>query len=118
MLQAENDDGHPQHSEEFYGFGCSACHEDPDKRDVRLHKNADEFVENLKASVENIATVIPVPHWLHDAHIVDGYRVETTFKSLVYSLFWMHNETINVWSHLFGFFFFHLPIDHYDDQSE
>ena len=37
-------------------------------------------------------------------HILNGYRINyDTWKATVMSLFQMHNETINVWTHMLGF---------------
>ncbi len=37
-------------------------------------------------------------------HILNGYRINyTTWKATLMSLFQMHNETINVWTHFIGF---------------
>jgi adiponectin receptor len=39
--------------------------------------------------------------------ILSGYRINfTTSKSILRSLFLLHNETINVWSHILGVLFF------------
>lgn len=35
--------------------------------------------------------------------ILKGYRINfSTFKLIISSLFKIHNETVNVWSHIFG----------------
>eukprot|EP00698_Gefionella_okellyi_P003259 TRINITY_DN1303_c0_g3_i1.p1 TRINITY_DN1303_c0_g3~~TRINITY_DN1303_c0_g3_i1.p1 ORF type:complete len:326 (-),score=44.20 TRINITY_DN1303_c0_g3_i1:212-1189(-) len=47
-----------------------------------------------------------VPKWLHEPHILSGYRVFFTLKLCVKSLFRVHNETGNVWTHLIGFFIY------------
>jgi predicted membrane channel-forming protein YqfA (hemolysin III family) len=40
-------------------------------------------------------------------HIVSGYRLHHyTYRDALNSLFTIHNESINVWSHLLGAFFF------------
>jgi predicted membrane channel-forming protein YqfA (hemolysin III family) len=38
--------------------------------------------------------------------ILTGYRAKTTFLGCLKSLLVLHNETINIWSHLLGFLFF------------
>lgn len=44
-----------------------------------------------------------VPEFLRDnGFILDGYRVNHTFLSSLHSLFTLHNETVNVWSHFLG----------------
>lgn len=39
----------------------------------------------------------------HILHIEDGYRYSHDFYEAFMSLFKMHNETMNIWSHLLGF---------------
>ncbi|XP_045187985.2 membrane progestin receptor beta-like [Mercenaria mercenaria] len=44
-----------------------------------------------------------VPYVLHEPAILSGYRVlDKDWKYYFFSLFQLHNETINVWSHLIG----------------
>ena len=38
--------------------------------------------------------------------ILTGYRDKTTFLGCLKSLLVLHNETINIWTHLLGFLFF------------
>ena len=38
--------------------------------------------------------------------ILTGYRDQTTFLGCLKSVLLLHNETINIWSHLLGFIFF------------
>lgn len=38
--------------------------------------------------------------------ILTGYRDKTTFFGCLKSVLLLHNETINIWSHLLGFAFF------------
>ncbi|XP_037481827.1 heptahelical transmembrane protein 4-like [Triticum dicoccoides] len=42
----------------------------------------------------------------HDEFILDHYRSEWPVKQAILSAFALHNETINVWTHLIGFFIF------------
>jgi adiponectin receptor len=47
-----------------------------------------------------------IPAWMRgyaNQHIHTGYRVNYTFRMLLRSLFMVHNETGNVWTHLLGF---------------
>lgn len=47
-------------------------------------------------------------HLVDNEFIRRGYRIgyNRSIKSIFLSLFEMHNETINVWSHMLGMFFF------------
>jgi adiponectin receptor len=39
-------------------------------------------------------------------YVLSGYRFYRSTKDCLKSLFKLHNETMNIWSHLLGFFFF------------
>ncbi|XP_074295270.1 heptahelical transmembrane protein 4-like [Silene latifolia] len=48
-----------------------------------------------------------VPGYLRDNEYIKGhYRADWPLKQAFFSIFTIHNETINVWTHLIGFFFF------------
>jgi len=48
-----------------------------------------------------------LPIYLQDnKYILQGYRADFSFTLCVESLFKIHNETLCIWSHLFGFFLF------------
>lgn len=47
-----------------------------------------------------LATLREVPDWLARPHILSGYRVRFAPSLCVKSLFRLHNDTLNVWSHL------------------
>eukprot|EP00048_Salpingoeca_helianthica_P015266 m.225869 g.225869 ORF g.225869 m.225869 type:complete len:544 (-) comp16818_c0_seq1:32-1663(-) len=51
-----------------------------------------------------------LPDWMHDNHhIVTGYRPELrSFRRCFYSMFYIHNETGNIYSHALGALFFCL----------
>eukprot|EP01086_Lenisia_limosa_P017923 TRINITY_DN9428_c0_g1_i1.p1 TRINITY_DN9428_c0_g1~~TRINITY_DN9428_c0_g1_i1.p1 ORF type:complete len:331 (-),score=-0.79 TRINITY_DN9428_c0_g1_i1:57-1049(-) len=44
-----------------------------------------------------------VPSFARDLYITDEYRQDYTFTESLWSLFSMHNETVNIWTHLMGF---------------
>eukprot|EP00741_Cyanophora_paradoxa_P025328 tig00000367_g24447.t1 len=48
-----------------------------------------------------------VPDWLHDNDfILTGYRVRFSIWLCLKSIFRLHNETMNIWTHLLGFALF------------
>uniref|UniRef100_A0A453K318 Uncharacterized protein n=1 Tax=Aegilops tauschii subsp. strangulata TaxID=200361 RepID=A0A453K318_AEGTS len=48
-----------------------------------------------------------LPEWLKDNEYIHGYyRCEWPMKETILSIFSIHNETLNVWSHLVGFLLF------------
>ncbi|KAJ0025101.1 hypothetical protein Pint_08633 [Pistacia integerrima] len=48
-----------------------------------------------------------LPGYLRDNEYILGYyRAEWPLKQILFSLFSIHNETLNVWTHLIGFFLF------------
>lgn len=57
---------------------------------------------------------LPAP-WRESLHILHGYRFTQRYVECVVSICQLHNETCNIWSHLFGFglvaylFFYDLP---------
>lgn len=53
---------------------------------------------------EFIGTYHEAPHYVRDnVHIFGGYRINyNTPWKILKSLFMMHNETLNIWTHLFG----------------
>lgn len=49
----------------------------------------------------------------HNKHIKKGYRINfNTYWKLLKSLFMIHNETINVWTHLIGMLIFFILINY------
>lgn len=58
---------------------------------------ADEYILRTKEET---------PRFLHRDYILSGYRVYFSFPLCLKSLFRVHNETVNVWTHLLGFLYF------------
>ena len=52
----------------------------------------------------HLISVNELPEWMHkDNFILHGYRKsEPSFRRCYESLFYLHNETVNIWSHLLG----------------
>lgn len=53
-----------------------------------------------------IGTMNDAPEFMHKKYIKRGYRINFNNTQLVKSLFMLHNETVNVWTHLIGMFIF------------
>jgi adiponectin receptor len=69
-----------------------------------LHKRPDAAVTNDELPLYHISEI---PEWMADNRfILHGYRAGYTLKMCLRSLLTLHNETMNVWTHLVGFFFF------------
>ena len=58
----------------------------------------------ISSSSKKITHKAFVPTCFHFDHIDYGYRSVETFHDAFLSLFEIHNETMNIWSHLIGFF--------------
>ncbi|KAK4077866.1 uncharacterized protein Triagg1_3560 [Trichoderma aggressivum f. europaeum] len=58
---------------------------------------------------------LPVP-WRHNDHIFHGYRFTESCTYCIRSIFHLHNESFNIWSHLLGCLYF-VKILVYDNPS-
>jgi adiponectin receptor len=58
----------------------------------------------LKRNESFMGKFSDAPHYLQDnEHIVEGYRIGfDSPKKVIKSLFMVHNETVNIWTHLVG----------------
>ena len=71
-------------------------------------KNEDEdkipFLETNGGDVPQIGKITEVPVWQRDNEfILTGYRINyNTWPRIRASIFQIHNETMNIWSHLIG----------------
>jgi hypothetical protein len=83
--------------------------------DEELEKRHREFMrrEKEKAAAEGRLYLPPLFHWdelpsfLRDNEFIhSGYRVYYSFRDNWLSIFMIHNETANIWTHMFGFFLF------------
>ena len=57
----------------------------------------------LYSSMPVLKTRDKINECFHRDYIHDGYRVDYSFSHTLLSLFTLHNETMNIWSHLIGF---------------
>jgi len=53
-----------------------------------------------------IVSLEEAPKWTRVAFIAQGYRVRHSYSSTLLSLFTLHSDTFNVWSHVAGFAYF------------
>ncbi|XP_018053928.1 PREDICTED: progestin and adipoQ receptor family member 3 [Atta colombica] len=74
------------------------CGDSADKRKVTLER--EEKLRRLLRFEE-------APQFLqHNPYILHGYRGCLTTKLCLESIFWWTNETVNIWSHIFGWMLF------------
>ena len=69
---------------------------------VISHQNCD----TKKNSPTELLTVQEVPDCAKEFSIETGYRACLGYDDCIKSIFKLHNETVNIWTHLFGFIFF------------
>ncbi|KAF5788269.1 hypothetical protein HanRHA438_Chr10g0474531 [Helianthus annuus] len=88
------------------------------KGSVRMRKSKETM--NNKSTIKNqkkietetqntypLLSFEELPEYMKDNEfILDHYRVNWPLKQAFFSLFHWHNETLNVWTHLIGFFVF------------
>ncbi|RLM98906.1 heptahelical transmembrane protein 4-like isoform X1 [Panicum miliaceum] len=68
---------------------------------------AEDKKEEEKKSKCELIRYDALPDWLKDNEFIHGYyRCEWPMKETILSIFSIHNETLNVWSHLIGFLLF------------
>ena len=63
------------------------------KKDEKDESNKKKAIIRTKAFAENHAQYL---------HVENGYRVDYTLSQSVWSIFQIHNETVNVWVHMLG----------------
>ncbi|KAF2886312.1 hypothetical protein ILUMI_19861, partial [Ignelater luminosus] len=72
------------------------------------------FCEKSCKSAMRLLHFAEAPEYLkHNAFILSGYRGILNTQLCIESIFWWTNETINIWSHIFGFVLF-LGLTIYD----
>ncbi|KOS21828.1 ADIPOR-like receptor [Escovopsis weberi] len=88
----------------------------PEKEDGLLRRRghrrpsvSDSLLNTIKAAETKIERSIlllwdEIPHWRRDnAFIRSGYRpIQPSYRASLRSLFYLHNESVNIWSHLAG----------------
>ncbi|KAG0169363.1 hypothetical protein DFQ30_003710 [Apophysomyces sp. BC1015] len=76
----------------------------------------DDHVHDTWDTAKKAATVLGAQRLLHihelpiewqeNEYVLSGYRFYQNSRDCLKSIFMLHNETINIWSHLLGFIFF------------
>lgn len=62
-------------------------------------------VKYMREGLPKTVSINDIPLLYHEPHIEEGYRQSNLpWMYYISSLFQMHNETLNVWTHLIGFF--------------
>ncbi|ONK59820.1 uncharacterized protein A4U43_C08F11150 [Asparagus officinalis] len=85
---------------------CSFNGEANEKQRSTSRKRREKKVEGKDAKCELVG-FDSLPEYLKDNEfILNHYRSEWPMKETVLSIFSMHNETLNIWTHLIGFFIF------------
>lgn len=58
------------------------------------------------------------PSYVREKAITTGYRHPLCYTGCIRSMFWLHNETVNIWTHLLGFaYFFYLMERNFNTQQ-
>ena len=65
-------------------------------------KKITQVSHEATGSIKNILPWEPLPKWMQsDPYIRRGYRPQyNSFSACLQSLFYLHNQTVNIWSHL------------------
>ena len=62
--------------------------------------------ETLKTEDFKLLNVQEVPDHHKEISIITGYRQRLEYQECIKSIFKLHNETVNIWTHLLGFMVF------------
>ncbi|XP_057662884.1 progestin and adipoQ receptor family member 3 [Diorhabda carinulata] len=81
----------------------------PNKNSIDEESDDDEYDEIFYQKAKELLPYDQAPPYLkHNPFILTGYRKNLNTDLCVSSIFWWTNETINIWSHIFGLFLFIL----------
>ena len=89
-----------------------------------------ETAKDVEQRVEDALLMLwdELPHWRRDNHFIHtGYRsTSNSYQKSFWSIFYLHNEFVNVWTHLLGailftfggFFLYNVIAPRYEPASE
>ncbi|KAI8837841.1 hemolysin-III related-domain-containing protein [Chytridium lagenaria] len=119
VMEAEGEDSRPYLHAAFEAIGKSYATQTATPTPVIVIKDADDEgddspkcrEEALRRGTKYMDTTVHyrnMPAWFHDdVYILTGYRrIQFTYRGCFRSLFYIHNETGNVYTHLIGTVFF------------
>jgi len=70
------------------------------------HSGLQDNIEDENNNEYELLAVADVPDYAKEISITTGYRRPLDYSGCLRSILWLHNETLNIWTHLLGFFFF------------
>ena len=95
---------------------CSTSHQLAHRATVTAtiqHRDTGETVTSTRDDVKRteneefkLLKVQEVPDHHKEISISGGYRQRLEYKDCLWSIFKIHNETVNIWTHLLGFLIF------------
>jgi len=74
------------------------------KYQVNIYKDVNYF--SFSANTNNNLHISNAPIWTKRPYILWGYRNKQSYKECINSIFQIHNEFGNIWTHLIGVFIF------------
>ena len=84
---------------------CSTTHQLTHRGSVTL-RDPGEDVRRTQHQQFKLLKVQEVPDHHKEISISGGYRQRLEYKDCLWSIFRLHNETVNIWTHLIGFLIF------------
>lgn len=88
-------------------------------------RSVEDVFDSIRESLSEFLQLQPtlpaskVPSVLHEPAICNGYRsTNQPWRYYLCSLFQLHNETLNVWTHLIGFIVIWIVIGEYSEQYD
>ncbi|KAI8601007.1 hemolysin-III related-domain-containing protein [Dissophora ornata] len=80
--------------------------DDPEKGHAERRRSSSQVPDDTEGQTDRslLCTWEDIPHWMRDnPAIVTGYRrVTYSYQKCIRSLWYLHNESVNIWSHLLG----------------